>query len=180
MDKNMDSLNDIIMAEHSRAQADFIADIVIKQPAILGELLEIVFRNEEPVSRRASWPLRIISDRNPQIVEPFVPQIINILPVIDSIPIQRAFLALLVNVDIPEELHGEVLQFTSEVLMDKGSEIAHVIYSTDIFYKLSVNEPDLLNELALMLEQLLPFGSAGVKSKSTRTINKIHKKLGIR
>ncbi len=179
-DKNMENLNDIIMAEHSRAQADFIADIVISQPTLLNELVEIVFLNEEPISRRASWPLRIVSDRNPEIVTPVIPQIVKELPIIDSMPIRRALLALLVNVDIPEEFHGELLQFTTGILLNKGSEIAHVIYSTDIYYKLSVNEPDLLNELALMLEQLLPYGSPGVKSKSRKTIKKIHNKLGVR
>lgn len=176
----MESLSELIMAEYSRTQADFIADIIIKKPSLLGELIDIVFQNSEPLSRRASWPLRIISDRDIDIVAPFVPKIIQKLPKIDNVAIQRSLLALLVNTPIPEEQHGELLQFTFEILIDKGSPVASLIYSTDIFYKLSVNEPDLLGELKLMLEVLMPYGSAGVKSKCRKTIKKIERRTGSR
>ena len=169
----MNSLSDLIMAEHSRHQADFIVDIVLSQPSYLDELLHIVFQNREPISRRASWPLRIISERDINILESHVPVIIKRLPEIDNVAIQRAFLAILVNVKIPKENYGELLQFTCEILLNPGSPVASLIYSTDIFYKISINEPELLNELKLMLEQLLPYGSAGVKSKCRKTIKKI-------
>ena len=169
----MNNLSDLIMAEHSRQQADFIADIVLSKPSYLDELLNIVFRNQEPISRRASWPLRIISERDKNILEPYISTIIKRLPEIDNVAIQRAFLAILVNVNIPEENYVELLQFTFDILINPGSQVASLIYSTDIFYKISLNEPDLLNELKLILEQLLPFGSAGVKSKCRKTIKKI-------
>mgnify|MGYP006935342245 CR=1 FL=1 len=163
------------MAEHSRSQADFIADIVIQQPILIEELLNIVLLNKEPISRRASWPLRIISDRDINILGPYVHTIIKQLPKIHNVAISRAFLAILVNVNIPEEYCGELLQYTSEILINPGSPVASLIYSADIFYKLSIGEPELLNELKLMLELLIPFGSAGVKSKCRKTIKKIEK-----
>ncbi len=171
----MDSLSDIVMAEHSRSQADFIADIVISRPQLIKELLDIVLLNHEPISRRASWPLRIISDRDNKLLEPYVHIIIEQLPNIDNVAIRRAFLAVLVNVVIPEEYHGELLQFLSEVLINAGSPVASLIYSADIFYKISMDEPELLNELKLMLELLIPFGTPGVKSKCRKTIKKIEK-----
>ncbi len=73
----MNNLSDLIMAEHSRQQADFIADIVLSKPSYLDELLNIVFRNQEPISRRASWPLRIISERDKNILEPYISTIIK-------------------------------------------------------------------------------------------------------
>lgn len=175
----MNGLSEIIMAEHSRAQADFIADIIIKQPSLIDELVDIVFQNIEPVSRRAAWPLRIISDRKIEMVNPFIPSIIQKLTEIDNISIHRSFLAILVNADIPENLHGELLQITSEILLDRGSPVASLIYSADIFYKLTVNEPDLLNELKLMLEEIEPYGTAGVKSKSRHIIKRINKRIGM-
>lgn len=175
----MDRLSEIIMAEHSRAQADFIADIVIKQPSLIEELVNIVFQNIEPVSRRAAWPLRIISDRNIELINPFVPAIVQKLTEIDNISIHRSLLAILVKADIPEVHHGELLQITSEILLDKGSAVASLIYSADIYYKIAVNEPDLLNELKLMLEEIAPYGTAGVKSKSRNIIKKINKRYGV-
>ena len=163
------------MAEHSRLQADFIADIVLQKPELIDELIQIVFRNKEPLSRRASWPLRIISDRNAMVLQPYLPFMIDSILQLENVSILRAILAILVNSDIPESHQGEMLQFTSEILINSNSPVALLIYSSDIFYKLSLNEPELLNELRLMLEQLLPFGSAGVKSKCRKILKKIEK-----
>ncbi len=87
-------------------------------------------------------------------------------------------LAVLVEADIPEDRQGELLQYTSEVLTCSDSSVACLIYSMDIFFKLSVNEPDLLYELRLMLEQIIPNGSPGVKNKSRRFIKTINKRIG--
>lgn len=62
------SLSDIIMAEHSRAQAEMIADIIVQKPILLDELLKIIFADKEPVSRRAAWPLRFIHKKNKQLI----------------------------------------------------------------------------------------------------------------
>lgn len=167
------------MSEHSRVHADLISDIVIRDKSLLPELLELVYLNEEPVSRRASWPVRIISEQKPEFFHPYIDSVINNLLKIKSVPIQRAFLGLLINVEIPENHHGDLLQYTSEILINRGSPVAHLIYSADIFYKLSVNEPDLLKELLIMLMELMPYGTPGVKSKCRRISNLIHKKHGI-
>lgn len=172
------TLSELILSEYNRVHADLVADYVIQNPGLLPEMLELVFKLEEPLSRRAAWSLRIVSQKKVGIVEPMVPRIINQIREVNDIPVLKLVLAVLVETEIPEEYHGEVLQFTSEVLIDSNSSIACLIYSMDIFYKLSLKEPDLLNELRLMLEQIIPYGSPGVKNKCGRLIRKITKQIG--
>ncbi len=169
------SLSEIIMAEHSRSQANMIADIIVQEPALLDELIEIIFANKEPLSRRAAWPLRFIHERNQQLVVPYFPIMIKQLPDVQSIAVQRNLLYVLAYSDIPESCHGELLQYTSELLLNTSTSVASLIYSMDIFYKLSEGETDLLNELILIIHQILPYASAGVKSKSMKTLKKIEK-----
>lgn len=175
----MDSLYEIIMADHSRVHADLISDLVVRKPSLLKELLDITFLNEEPVSRRASWPIRIISERKPELYNPYIGEIVEAVTSIKSVPIQRSLLALLIYVEVPDEYHGELLQLTSEILIDKGSPVAHIIYSADIFYKLSINEPDLLKELVIMLQEQMPYGTPGVKSKCRKITKLVSTKHGI-
>ncbi len=101
------SLSEIIMAEHSRSQANMIADIIVQEPALLDELIEIIFANKEPLSRRAAWPLRFIHERNQQLVVPYFPIMIKQLPDVQSIAVQRNLLYVLAYSDIPESCHGE-------------------------------------------------------------------------
>jgi len=163
------------MAEHSRAQAEMIADIIVQKPILLDELLKIIFADKEPVSRRAAWSLRFIHKKNKQLLDNFFPTIIVKLPGIKCVAVQRNLLYILAYSDIPEFYYGRLLEFTSKVLLNTSSSVASIIYSIDIFFNLSKNEPYLLNELKLMLELLLPNATAGVRSKSTRTLRKIEK-----
>ncbi len=169
------SLSEIIMAEHSRSQANMIADIIVQELVLLDELIEIIFANKEPLSRRAAWPLRFIHERNQQLLIPYFPIIIKQLHEVESVAVQRNLLYILAYSDIPESCHGELLQFTSELLLNTSTSVASLIYSMDIFYKLSEGETDLLNELILIIHQILPYASAGVKSKSMKTLKKIEK-----
>ncbi len=163
------------MAEHSRAQAVMIADIIIQKPFLLDELLEIIFTEKEPLSRRAAWALRFIHERDVRLLDNYFPIIIIKLPEIESVAIQRNFLYLLANSNIPEFYHARLLEFTSIVLLNTSSSVASLIYSIDIFFNISKSEPDLLNELKLMIEMLLPVATAGVRSKSIRTLKKIER-----
>lgn len=169
------SLSDIIMAEHSRAQAEMIADIIVQKPELLDELLEIIFADEEPVSRRAAWPLRFIHEKDEQLLISNLPIIVKQLPKVKSIAVQRNLLYILAYSDIPESCQGELLQYSSEVLLNTDSSVASLIYSLDIFYNIAITEPDLLNELKLIIDLLLPNATAGVRSKSMKILRKIEK-----
>jgi len=169
------SLSEIIMAEHSRAQAVLIADIIIQKPSLLDELMKIIFAEEEPLSRRAAWPLRFIHEEEKCLFNNYFPIIITKLPEIKSVAIQRNLLYILAYSHVPESYYGSLLDFTSKILLNTSSSVASIIYSIDIFYNLSKKEPELLNELKLMIELLLPNATAGVRSKSLRTLKKIEK-----
>ena len=169
------SLSDIIMAEHSKAQAEMIADIIVQKPDLLEELLEIIFAEKEPLSRRAAWPLRFIHENDEQLLASKLPMIVKQLPKVKSVAVQRNLLYILAYSDIPEPCQGELLQYSSQVLLDRGSPVASLIYSLDIFYNIAKSEPDLLNELKLIIELLLPNATPGVRSKSVKTLKKIER-----
>ena len=167
------NLHQIIMSEHSRAQAVMIADLVIQKPALFDELLDIVFAEEEPVSRRAAWPLRFIHEMNVSLLDNYIQIIIVKLPEIKSVAIQRNLLYILANSNVPEFYNGRLLEYTSKVLLNTSSSVALLIYSVDIFFNISKDEPDLLNELRLIIDFLIPNATAGVRSKCRNTLRKI-------
>ena len=171
-------LKELIMQEYSKVHANLVAEYILSKPELMPELLDIIYLFDDPVSKRASWSLKILSEKDSSIIDPYVDLMVDMLPKTNDIPILKLVLATLRMTHIPENKQGELLQFTSEVLTDSGSSIASLIYSIDIFYKLSVKEPDLLNELRIMLEQLIPNGSPGVKNKCHKLIRKINKQIG--
>lgn len=168
-------LTEIIMNEHSKVHAEMIADIIIQQPELLDELLEIIIADKEPLSRRAAWPLRFIFKKDEQLLNSYLPVIIKKLPEVKSEAVRRNFLYILAYSNIPQLYHGELLQYFFELLTDTSTSIAATIYSLDGFYNIARYEPDLLNELVLIIHQLIPVASAGVKSKSMKILSKIER-----
>ena len=47
-------LDELLLREQSRANTDFLVDIVLKNPDLFNELWALVMRNEDPISRRAA------------------------------------------------------------------------------------------------------------------------------
>ena len=168
-------LAEIIMEEHSKVQAEMVADLILQRPELLDELMEIIFADKEPLSRRAAWPLRFIYEKDEQLLNSYLPIFIKKLPDIKSVAVQRNLLYILAYSNIPQSYHGELLQCFFEILTDTSTSVASLIYSMDGFYNISKNEPDLLNELVLIIHQIIPVASAGVKSKSMKILRKIER-----
>ena len=46
-----------------------------------------------------------------------------------------------------------------------------------VLYNLSVNIPEIKNELKLLIEDLLPYGTAGIKSRGRKILAKLEKDI---
>jgi hypothetical protein len=172
----MKTLKNLILNEHSKAQALVIADIVRQKPELLEELISYTFANEEPLSRRAAWPLRILGDQNPELLQDRIDEIIDRLESIKSSAVLRNILALLVRTEIPENRKTYLLNFSSQAILNPESPSAVIAHAADIFTKIAGNEIILIQELLLMLKQIEPNSSGGIKSK-IKHVNMVLRKL---
>ncbi len=167
-------LEGLILNEHSRANADFIANIIISKTDFIPALIEIVFADHKTISGRAAWPLLLAHKKNRRLLNDYIPVIIDKLPSVSSVSVQRCLLSILTTANIPEEYDVVLLNYTTQVLTDTNSSVASIIYSIDIYYNIAKKQPELLNELAVMLEFLQPNATPGIRSK----IRKILKRQG--
>lgn len=161
----MQTLKDLILAEHSKAQANVIADIVRQKPELLNELLQYILANEEPLSRRASWPLRILHEQHPELLKSRIGELIYQLANIKSSAVLRNILALLAHAEIPENKKTFLLDFSAQTILNPESPVAVICHATDLFIHVSEKECVLLQELMLMLMTIEPNRSGGVQAK---------------
>lgn len=161
----MQSLKDLILAEHSKAQANLIVQIIEQKPALISELIDCVFANKEPLSRRAAWPLRLLNDKNHQLLEDKIDEIIKQIPNVKSFAVLRNLIAVLTNSEIPENRKTYLLDYSTAIILNPKSPIALVAHASDLFMNLASSEVILINELVLMLETISINSSAGIKAK---------------
>ena len=171
----METVRDLILAEHSKAQALLIADIVRQKPELLPDLVNHTLSNEEPLSRRAAWPLRILHEKNPELFSDWIPLLIDQLESVHSKAVLRNVLALLSKSTLPENKKAFLLNYSSKIILDPSSPIAVIAFAADLFAKIANQEVVLMEELLLMLKQIEPNTRGGIQSKTRSIIEKTRK-----
>ena len=158
-------LRHLILQEYSKNHAVFIGEVLKEKPYLLPDFLEIIYLEEEPVSRRAAWSLRILFDDYPGAITPYIDDLIIHLEGIKSAPILRALLAIISKIPIHEKWHSFLLQYTSETILNSNSEIAVKAFAMDIFFQIGKTQSELFYELEQMIDYIYPEASRGIQNK---------------
>jgi len=167
------NFRDLLLKGNSRSYTDFVGDIVNKRPELLSELWEIYFSMEEPVSRRAAWIIDTASENKPGWVEPFLPELINKLPLFNHDGLKRHALRMISRSDFPKGTEGELMKISFEWLLSPSESVAVKMYCIQILYRLSAKEPDILQELFDTIEFQMADGTPGFRGIGSKMMRKI-------
>ncbi len=164
-----------ILREHSKAQTMKIVDYIGSNQGRFDELVKLFLEGEYRVTQRAAWALRFGVEAEPKLVIPHLNALVENLqyPVHDAI--KRNTIKILTFVEIPENLLGEVADICFKFLASPKEAIAIRIFSIEVLFEICQREPDLANELKLLIEDHYPHGSAGFKSKAKKVLKRISK-----
>jgi len=159
-------------------EAEWAASSVIENPALLKKFIEFSYSDDKKLAFHASWILTKACDKSPEIIYPFVPQIIESLSSLENESSLRSFLRIL-SLSDPSRLspkHQGLLADICFRLLNSGfSAIAVKAYSMEILYRLTLIYPELATELALSVRGLMDLGSAGIVSKAKTILKKLNK-----
>ncbi len=160
----------------SMPEAEWVATSAIENPAIFVKLYEYSFSSDKHLSFRASWTLSKVCDRYPEMIYPYLVQIVDSLSGIDNESVLRSFLRILSLIEI-EKIdairQGLLADFSFNQLNSGFSAIAVKAYSMEILYKLTLIYPDLANELSTSIRLLMEDGSAGITSRGRMILRKL-------
>ena len=129
-----------------KKEAEWLATSAIENPAVFNKLFQYSFGKEKRLAFRASWILTKVCDRYPEIIYPFMSQIIESLPKLDNESTLRSFLRIISLSDfekIKEWQHGLLTDLCFSILNSGFSAIAVKAYSMEILYKLTLIYPEL-------------------------------------
>lgn len=169
-------LQDMINRMMSMQEAEWIATSAIENPQIFNKLLEYSFSSDKKLGFRASWTLTKVCDKFPELIYPYITDIINRLDKIDNESTQRSFLRIISLSDmlrISEKEHGILAEHCFAALRSGFSAIAIKAYSMEILYNIAVIYPELRNELSATINLLEGEGSAGIIARGTMILKKL-------
>jgi len=169
-------LQSIVNKMMSMKEAEWVATAAIENPAIFRKLFEYSHSSDKKLAFRASWTLTKVCDRFPELIYPYLSQIVDNLTGIESESTLRSFLRIisLSNLEkVNTRQHGLLADFCFITLNSGFSAITVKAYSMEILYKLSLIYPELANELSTSIRILMEDGSAGITARGAQIIKKL-------
>ncbi|MBN2482030.1 MAG: hypothetical protein JXB19_09840 [Bacteroidales bacterium] len=165
------------LTDSSRALADLTANMVYDNPVLFGDLTALVLTELYPYAQRAARVVAICSLQYPELFVPYRKKIAGKLTQLRNESVIRNLLKIYAEIPLaftPVE-KSVLINLCFDFLISQTVPVAIKVYSMDILYKLAVNIPDIGIELNNIIENQLPFSSAGYKSKGEWILKKLAK-----
>ena len=161
-----------ILKADFKDQAVFVAEEINGDEEKFAELMKLFFSKDNRTCQRAAWIVSHCADKNPWLLFPYVNKLVKNLYNDVGDATKRNTVRVLQLVEIPEELWGETIEICFRYLTSNEA-VAIKVFSMTVLYNLSLKVPEITTELKVVIEDQLPYGSAGFKSRAKKILAKL-------
>lgn len=155
------------MAEHSKRQTTAIVEFIGDDPKRFAELMKLFFAGEYRLTQRAAWPMNYCAERHPKLILPYLPKLLDCLEREDMHDaVRRNVVRLLQYIEIPKRLMGRTYAHCVDLLDDADQPVAVRVFAMTVAARIAKAEPDLMNELKLIVRKHLPHSTAAFRVRA--------------
>ncbi|PKV51835.1 hypothetical protein ATE84_3935 [Aquimarina sp. MAR_2010_214] len=183
----MISLEDVLnTVDHSREKRKFFANLILENPTLLPDLLNICAQVDNEISCRASWGLEFLCKHDLTAILPYLDRLVEIVPNVYKHsavrPMAKIFEYLSIayyqkkNPEVRESLTTAHREKITELCFDwiiTDQKVAPKAYSITSLYLLGTEFDWVHPELKITLENNYNTGSAAYKARSRMVLKKI-------
>ena len=156
----------------------YLQNEIISIPELYLMLIEIAFYNSNPKSWRAAYLVDKINDKYPELLSPFLNEMIEQLKIEKSESKKRHFLKLISMNDLPPDQQGFMTDFCINVFTSAKEPVAVRVHAMQVLYNISEKEPDLKPEILNIIEhEMENHYSAGILSRGGKLADKLRKQI---
>lgn len=166
----------LVLNDSSRSLMDYTAAMVGDDPKQFRELLDLAYQEKRPLCMRAARVADLCCERNPDLVRPYLVEMVRRLPGLKDMSVKRIFMHILIRhswVD-DEEAMGILVDTLFRWLQDDSQAIAIKAYSMVILGNIAERLPDLKGEMAAVLEETIPlWESSALQGSGKRMVKQL-------
>ena len=129
-------------------------EMVLQDESLFEEIYSLIFCDSPRISWHAAWVIDHVSEAEPWRLEAHVPDIIDQLANLKSTALKRHFTRMLNSQEIPEDKAGLLVDALYN-LLSPSEAIAVRANSMNLLYKIALKEPDLQQELCIVLHAVI-------------------------
>lgn len=172
------NIREELLTDRSKANIIRIAEYIGEDIDRFSTLVNLFLNDKPLVNQRAIWVMVYCAEAHPNLIYPHLKVLLENLQKPDAHNAARRNTTKILSViDIPKKHQGQALDICFNFLLDMQQQIAVKVFSMQVVYNISKNEPDLLRELAVVIEDQLEYGSAGFKVRGNRILKEIRQVL---
>lgn len=161
----------------TRAKALSIAEFASSSPRHFQELMKCFLSNEYRLAQRAAWCVSWAARKNPELIKPHIKDLVAQLGRTDvHDAVIRNSVRVLQEIEIPKELHGEVMNACFEFIEKPSIPVAIKAFSMTTLFNLSKDYPEIKNELRVIIENNWNNETAAFKSRGKKISQALSKK----
>jgi hypothetical protein len=164
-----------ILFDSSKLNGLIVMEYAINNKDFFKNLIPIIISEDGKYALRASYVLCLMSKEKPELIKPRITEIIDIISKVKDSGIKKNLLKIFASYIIVknEEHLGLLVDMCFRFVMSPAESIATRVYSMEILQNATLIEPDLKNELKLVLEEIIMNSENGLLSRAKKTIKRL-------
>jgi hypothetical protein len=168
------NLAEIIPERYSQIEFQPIIDWIGGSEEHFADLMEVFFDGNTRKNQYAASIMIHCVDKWKYLLNPYLERLIlNLQKPNLHDAIKRNTVRVLQDVEIPENLHGTMANIAFSYLQNPAEAVAIKVFSMTIIDNLTKKYPELKDELCFILEEQMPFQSAGFRSRAGKILNSL-------
>ncbi len=133
--------------------------------------MELFLNGGYQVTQRSAWSIGICAERHPALIRPHLKQMVKKIQQPDvHDAAKRNVVRILQHIDIPGDLLGIVATSCFNYVSSPNEPIAVRAFSMTVLANIAMRKPGIKNELKLVIEQQLSYGSIGLCARARKVL----------
>ncbi len=170
MSTRQDELTDLIIQDWISGSFKDAAKLIAKSPEDIAILFKLNQHPKKKVAWRSAYLLDLAHDVDQTVLNDYLEELVQLTPHLTNTSIKRHYLRILSQHDLSELADGILVDYCIKWLQDEETPIAVKSHCMQILYKLTISYPELISELKMVLENLLPYGSKGEINRTQKIL----------
>jgi len=171
-----------LLRDSSKRTADFAKNLIGHDPELFKKVLAFSLQDNGVFAMRASRVICHSALDHPELISPYLIEIIRKLPKFKNDGLKRNFTKMISELpaNFDEETMSILVNQCFEWITSPAEKVALKVYALDILYNISELYPDIKNELISCIEAEMPRSSSGFNSKGSKLLVKLYKEKDVK
>ena len=160
---------------HTKTQALKISECACSSSKRFAALMKCFLSNEYRVAQRAAWSVSWAAQKNPELIQPYIKDLIEQLSRKDvHDAVIRNSVRILQKIKIPGAFHADLMNSCFAFIESNTTPVAIKAFSLTALFNLSKIYPEINNELKLIIEERWNYETAAFKSRGKKILKKLN------